>query len=123
MSERRFFEDRDSDMSGPLYAPGFGAFTAKKCPPSASAEAALVTPSEPAKQAEPLSADPPTRRRRRLSFREAVKQAGRPVAAVTDHANGSRTYAFGQSEAASTEEPPRKSLFKARTNPKLKVVL
>ena len=97
MSERRYFEDRDSDMGGPIYVPGFGAFTAKKYPPSASAEAALVTPSEPAKQAEPLSADPPTRRKRRLSFREATKQAGRPVASVTEHADGARTYAFGQS--------------------------
>ena len=73
----------------------------------------------------PLSAKmfPPPRRRRRLSFRAAAKQAGRPVASVTEHVDGARTYAFGETEAAPTEEPPRKSLFKARTNPKLKVVL
>ena len=39
------------------------------------------------------------RRPRRLSFRQAEKQAGRPVASVTDHPDGSRTYAFERADA------------------------
>ena len=44
------------------------------------------------------------RRPRRLSFRQAEKQAGRPVASVTDRPDGSRTYAFGQSTSAPDAE-------------------
>ena len=43
------------------------------------------------------------RRPRRLSFRQAEKQAGRPVASITDHPDGSRTFAFGQSTASDAE--------------------
>jgi hypothetical protein len=43
------------------------------------------------------------RRPRRLSFRQAEKQAGRPIASVTDGPDGSRTYAFGQSTAPDAE--------------------
>jgi hypothetical protein len=44
------------------------------------------------------------RRPRRLSFLQAEKQAGRPIASVTDRADGSRTYAFGQSTSAPDAE-------------------
>jgi hypothetical protein len=44
------------------------------------------------------------RRPRRLSFRQAETQAGRPVASVTDRPDGSRTYAFGQSTASPDAE-------------------
>jgi hypothetical protein len=64
---------------------------------------------------------------RRPSFREIEQQAGRPVTALTLTRDGSRTYAFGQQEAAKeaapTEDPPRVALFKARLVPKQKVVL
>jgi hypothetical protein len=70
-----------------------------------------------------LDAPSRARRVRRLSFREAAKQAGRPIASVTDRPDGSRTYAFGEPDAAPVEEPPPTSLFKARAIPKMKVVL
>jgi hypothetical protein len=67
------------------------------------------------------------RRVRRPSFREVERQAGRPVTALTVARDGSCTYAFGQQEAAKeaapAEEPPSRSLFKARAVPKMKVVL
>ena len=43
------------------------------------------------------------RRPRRLSLREAERQAGRPVASVTDRPDGSRTYAFGDKADADGE--------------------
>jgi hypothetical protein len=43
------------------------------------------------------------RRPRRLSLREAERQAGRPVASVTDRPDGSRTYAFGDTANAGCE--------------------
>jgi hypothetical protein len=46
----------------------------------------------------------PSRRRRRLSLSEAAKQAGRPVASVTDHADGSRTYAFEEVKAGANAD-------------------
>ena len=44
-----------------------------------------------------------SRRPRRLSLREAERQAGRPVASVTDRPDGSRTYAFGDKADADGE--------------------
>jgi len=68
-----------------------------------------------------------SRRVRRPSPRTVEKQVGRPITSVTHHRDGSRTDGFGQpvaaNEAAPAEEPPRTSLFKARTTPKMKVVL
>lgn len=43
------------------------------------------------------------RRPRRLSLREAERQAGRPVVSVTDRPDGSRTYAFGDKADAKGE--------------------
>jgi hypothetical protein len=67
------------------------------------------------------------RRVRRQSPRTIEKQVGRPFVSLTDHWDGSRTYAFSQPEAAKeaerVEEPPRVSLFKARLVPKQKVIL
>jgi hypothetical protein len=68
---------------------------------------------------------PESKRVRRLSFREAEKQAGRPPSSIIDRPNGEREFVFVQPEAAKeaapAEEPPRTFRFKAR--PKQKVVL
>jgi hypothetical protein len=86
-------------------------------------EPRVEPPVNPFLETKPTAQSPP-RRRRRLSFREAEKQAGRTVDSVTDHADGSRTYAFGEKAEKADAEPElsRRALFKTRTNPKIKVV-
>ena len=64
---------------------------------------------------------------RRPSLREVEKQAGRPVVSFTYAADGARVFTFGKQEAepqAQDGEPDDAvALFKARSVPKMKVVL
>jgi hypothetical protein len=67
------------------------------------------------------------RRARLPSVKRIERESGKTVASITVAPDGSRTYAFGQPEAAKeeapAEEPPRTTLFKARLVPKQKVIL
>jgi hypothetical protein len=81
----------------------------------------------------PSAARPPrlearsARRARLPSVKRIERESGKTVTSITVAPDGSRTYAFGQPEAAKeaapAEEPPRTTLFKARLVPKQKVIL